>query len=73
MQRTLQTTMKRINKEIADLAKEDSGEILLSPNDANIHEWTGWMPGPDDGPYRGGHFELKIVLPQDYPSVVLHL
>lgn len=63
----IQTTLKRINKEIADLQKEDVGDILLYPQEDNIHRWTGWIPGPDDGPYQGGQFELKIDLPTDYP------
>jgi len=64
---SFQTTLKRINKEIADLQKEDIGDILLYPQESNIHKWTGWIPGPEDGPYQGGQFELKIDLPADYP------
>lgn len=61
------TTLKRINKEIADLQKESLGEILLTADEADIHKWTGWLPGPDNGPYNGGQFELTMVLPADYP------
>jgi hypothetical protein len=65
------TTLKRINKEIADIQKAqksgEMGEILLQPNESNMHLWTGWLPGPPGSPYEGGHFEIAIELPKDYP------
>jgi ubiquitin-protein ligase len=65
------TTLKRINKEIADIQKAqksgEMGDILLQPNESNMHLWTGWLPGPPGSPYEGGHFEISIELPKDYP------
>ncbi|KAJ9100537.1 hypothetical protein QFC21_003580 [Naganishia friedmannii] len=65
------TTLKRINKEIADIHKAqksgEMGDILLQPDETNMHRWTGWLPGPPGSPYEGGHFEVAIELPKDYP------
>ncbi|KAJ9108277.1 hypothetical protein QFC19_002525 [Naganishia cerealis] len=65
------TTLKRINKEIVDIQKAqksgEMGDILLQPDETNMHRWTGWLPGPPGSPYEGGHFEVAIELPKDYP------
>lgn len=48
-----QTALKRINKEIAALAKEtDLGGILLRPTDTDITRWTCSLPGPSVCPSR---------------------
>ncbi|KIM43426.1 hypothetical protein M413DRAFT_443367 [Hebeloma cylindrosporum] len=60
-------TMKRIQREIADIKKEDLGEIKLAPTDSNMHIWKGCIPGPQGSVYEGGVFEVEIVLPADYP------
>lgn len=65
------TTLKRINKEVADIQKAqksgEMGDILLQPNETNMYQWTGWLPGPPGSPYEGGHYEIAIELPKDYP------
>lgn len=58
--------MKRIQREILDLAKEDLGEIVLAPTDKSIYEWKATIPGPAGSPYAGGLFHLSINLPSDY-------
>ncbi|KAJ9122389.1 hypothetical protein QFC22_001811 [Naganishia vaughanmartiniae] len=71
------TTLKRINKEIVDIQKAqksgEMGDILLQPDETNMHRWTGWLPGPPGSPYEGGHFEVAIELPKDYPLPSLDL
>ncbi|ODN95788.1 ubiquitin-conjugating enzyme 4 [Cryptococcus wingfieldii CBS 7118] len=58
---------KRIKKEIADLAKEDLGNISLTPDEANILHWKAILPGPAGSPYEGGMFDIDIKVPHDYP------
>ncbi|ORY28513.1 ubiquitin-conjugating enzyme/RWD-like protein [Naematelia encephala] len=58
---------KRIKKEIADLAKEDLGSIILTPNESNIFSWHAKLPGPAGSPYEGGVFDVDIRIPEDYP------
>ncbi|KAJ3576810.1 hypothetical protein NP233_g149 [Leucocoprinus birnbaumii] len=62
-----QMTLKRINREIADLKKEDLGSIVLEPTEENMHVWRGTIPGPEGSVYDGGVFHVEINLPADYP------
>lgn len=60
-------TMKRIHREIADLKKEDLGQIVLEPDEKNLYVWKGSIPGPPGSVYEGGVFGVEIILPSDYP------
>ena len=62
-------TMKRINREIADLKKEDLGGMTLEPNESNFFHWKASIPGPEGSPYEGGVFNLNVELSADYPLV----
>lgn len=64
--------MKRIQREILDLAKEDLGEIVLAPTDKSVYEWKATIPGPGGSPYAGGLFHLSISLPNDYRELADH-
>ncbi|KAK2462778.1 hypothetical protein APHAL10511_005169 [Amanita phalloides] len=61
------TTLKRINREIADLKKEDLGPMTLSPSEDNLFSWKGTIPGPQGSVYEGGVFTIEIILATDYP------
>lgn len=61
--------MKRINREIADLAKEELGGMTLAPVESNMFVWKGSIPGPEGSPYEGGVFQVNIELMNDYPCV----
>ncbi|RPD65160.1 hypothetical protein L227DRAFT_649344 [Lentinus tigrinus ALCF2SS1-6] len=61
------TTLKRIHREIADLKKEDLGDIKLSPSDDDLFRWNATIPGPEGSVYEGGVFHAEIVLAHDYP------
>ena len=63
----LQTTIKRIHREIADLKKEDLGNITLAPSDDNLFNWRATIPGPEGSVYEGGLFRVEINLAHDYP------
>jgi len=64
---TLQMTIKRIHREVADVKKEDLGCITLSPSTDNLFHWAGTIPGPQGSPYEGGVFNIDIRLANDYP------
>ncbi|KZT64814.1 hypothetical protein DAEQUDRAFT_732172 [Daedalea quercina L-15889] len=61
------TTIKRIHREIADLKKEDLGNITLAPSDDNLFNWEATIPGPEGSVYEGGLFHVEINLARDYP------
>lgn len=59
----------RINRELADLNKEDLGAMTLAPNEVNLFEWKATIPGPAGSVYEDGLFHIDITLPDDYPYV----
>ncbi|EPS93215.1 hypothetical protein FOMPIDRAFT_131077 [Fomitopsis schrenkii] len=61
------TTIKRIHREIADLKKEDLGNITLAPSDDNLFNWKATIPGPEGSVYEDGLFRVEINLAHDYP------
>ena len=62
-----QTTLKRIQREITDLKKEDLGSITLGPLNDDLFHWTASLPGPEGSVYEGGVFNVEILLTHDYP------
>ncbi|EKM77697.1 hypothetical protein AGABI1DRAFT_114991 [Agaricus bisporus var. burnettii JB137-S8] len=60
-------TLKRIHREVADLKKEDLGNMVLEPMEHDFHVWKGTIPGPEGSVYEGGVFHVEINLPADYP------
>lgn len=36
-------------------------------NESNLFEWQAFITGPDDSPYEGGLYELKLSIPCHYP------
>ena len=64
-------SLKRIKMELNDLQNNpvmNIGLVVGLPNPNNIYEWRCSMLGPDDTPYSGGLFYLKIIFPKDYPN-----
>ncbi|XP_064631749.1 ubiquitin-conjugating enzyme E2-17 kDa-like [Lineus longissimus] len=59
--------MKRLNKEIKDMAREPSPSCTAAPHDEDIFNWRAKIQGPPDSPYQGGVFILQINFPTDYP------
>ena len=60
--------IKRILQEYNELQKNPligcSAEIV---DDDDIYNWKGCITGPDNTPYAGGVFWIKINFPCDYP------
>ncbi|KAI8338509.1 ubiquitin-conjugating enzyme/RWD-like protein [Chlamydoabsidia padenii] len=59
--------LKRIQREMADLAKNPPDGITAGPINDDMFHWTGSIAGPVDSPYKGGTFKLDIVFSADYP------
>ena len=59
---------KRINKELTNFNKNPPEGCSAGPiEDSNIFDWEATFEGPENSPYEGGNFRLKIKFPTDYP------
>ena len=57
----------RIVKEIEKI--KDDKDIRIISHDENYSNILAEIRGPLDSPYENGKFQLKIVIPQEYPFV----
>ncbi|KAL5489396.1 hypothetical protein EMCRGX_G018485 [Ephydatia muelleri] len=59
--------IKRLSREVEDMATNPPPGCRASPKADNMFEWTGYIDGPPDSVYAGGRFLLDIKIPTDYP------
>ncbi|KAI9307384.1 ubiquitin-conjugating enzyme E2D 2 [Cunninghamella echinulata] len=59
--------LKRLSKEYTLLRTDPPQHCIVSPVDEDLFHWKGGFKGPDDGPYKGGFFEVDLVISADYP------
>ncbi len=59
--------LSRINKEAKDTVKLKDKNFVLTFDETNIFNWTAYLFGPADSPYKDGIFEVSIVLNSSYP------
>ncbi|GBE60276.1 ubiquitin-conjugating enzyme [Babesia ovata] len=57
----------RLQKELQDIQSNPEGSVDAHTVDGDIYTWKGYIKGPIQTPYEGGHFMLAIKIPQDYP------
>ena len=61
------STIQRLNKELSELITTPPTNCSAGLIDDDIYHWQATIIGPEDTPYSGGIFELKIDFPLDYP------
>jgi ubiquitin-conjugating enzyme E2 D/E len=59
--------IKRLQKELSEINKNDVPNISAGPINNNLYEWEAVILGPVDTPYQGGIFKLNISIPSNYP------
>jgi ubiquitin-protein ligase len=62
-------TLRRIQNEQKEMTISPPANCSAGPIDEenNIYEWNATIIGPEDTPYHGGIFDLKITFPPNYP------
>lgn len=61
------STISRLNNELKEITNNPPTNCSAGPIDDDLYKWQATIVGPDDSPYAGGIFYLKIDFPYDYP------
>lgn len=60
-------SVKRIQREIAEILSDRSDLYSATPLEDNLFEWHFTIAGPKDTEFEGGLYHGKILLPSEYP------
>ena len=59
---------RRITKELKEFNENPPDDFTAGPeDDSDLYKWVCTIPGPEESPYEGGTFNLKMEFPKDYP------
>jgi len=60
--------MKRVMQEVQDLVTSPPEGIKLVPNDEDLTDMTALLKGPEQTPFEGGVFKIKLKLGPEFPA-----
>ncbi|KAK0228370.1 ubiquitin-conjugating enzyme [Armillaria fumosa] len=61
------TALRRIQKELKDIASNPIEGISVETADDNMFRWNCAIKAASDSPYKGGTFRFAMILPQNFP------
>ncbi|KAJ6240654.1 hypothetical protein M0813_24019 [Anaeramoeba flamelloides] len=64
----LTPSKKRLMRDFKKLQSDNLVGINAVPDKNNIMEWAAIMFGPEDSPWEGGIFKLKLDFSEEYPN-----
>jgi ubiquitin-conjugating enzyme E2 A len=59
---------RRLMRDFKRLQDDPPSGITGAPADNNIMQWQAVIFGPDDTPWEGGTFRLKLEFSEEYPN-----
>uniref|UniRef100_A0A7S1KVB3 UBC core domain-containing protein n=1 Tax=Percolomonas cosmopolitus TaxID=63605 RepID=A0A7S1KVB3_9EUKA len=66
-QRRLLKEFQELKKQNVQTLSNQPDYIQLQPHPSNMMQWTASFEGPEDTPYEGGKFHIKLTVPSQYP------
>lgn len=59
----------RLMSDLKTMKQNPPEGVSASPlTDENLHVWGGTIFGPDDTPWEGGIFSMRLTFPEQYPD-----
>ena len=59
---------RRLMRDFKRLQTDSPQGVTAAPNEENVMDWCAVIFGPDQTPWEGGTFKLKLLFTEDYPN-----
>lgn len=68
MENLTPNVIRMVTKELAELEKNPPEGIRVTLNDSDVTDIHAIIDGPEETPYSGGAFEVKLILNRNFPQ-----